>query len=358
MTEMLIWTVNLNFTNYSKDLTSLPKVLSQNGYLPPVILDVFLTLNLLIGSDVISVFGIVGNIVNIIVYHHQGYDDSVNITLTALAVSDIGALVTLIVFNVMINPWLLKSDVTFQPVEIAYMTMFYPHNYFIRVCGFITAFASFERCLCVLIPLKVKRVITKQRTITIIVAIYIILLLDFVPIYYVAYIDFNFNVVKNKSILGLIFRENPYNVFSISYYFTDLFVPYFTFFVIIVCTIIIAIKLKTRATWRKSVTRTTTTTTVVSSKEQKTVVMLMVVSVIFVVCLLPQSAILTTISSVPELSVVGAYLDLTLLLLSVAFFAETISSSVNVVVYYKMSSRYRETLLTLMHVFRQKYQKK
>ncbi|XP_059168552.1 uncharacterized protein LOC131950427 [Physella acuta] len=316
------------------------------GLLPPLVLNTVMGLCALVNEG-FGILGIVANIVNILVFYRQGYDDSVNITLTALAVSDIGALVTLQITNVMVNPWFLTLDLSFNQVDFVSLVSFYPHNYFIRVCGFITAFASFERCLCVVVPLKVKQIITKRVSIATNIFIFLFLCLDLVPVYYLTYFAWTFIPELNITKLIGIDRENPYNVYGISYYFTDLFVPYFSFFVIIVCNVIVAIQLNRRAAWKRSVTGNKVKPgEVVSNKEKKLVLMLTVVATIFIVCLIPQSAVLTTVSLVPEISMYGEYFDVALLCYNISNFTETVSSSVNLLVYYKMSTRYRDTIHT------------
>ncbi|XP_059168515.1 uncharacterized protein LOC131950404 [Physella acuta] len=214
------------------------------GLLQPLVLDIAIGLCALV-NEALGILGIVANIVNILVFYRQGYDDSVNITLTALAVSDIGALLTLQVCNLMVNPWIMNLDLDVSVINFEELVSFYPHNYFIRVCGFITAFASFERCLCVVVPLKVKQIITKRVSIATNIFIFLILCLNLVPIYYVSYLDWVFIPELNKTKLIGLNRENPYNVFGISYYVTDLFIPYLSFFVIIMCNVIIGFQLKT-----------------------------------------------------------------------------------------------------------------
>ncbi|XP_059168541.1 neuropeptides capa receptor-like [Physella acuta] len=313
------------------------------GLLPPVVLQVVMGLCAVV-NEALGILGIVANIVNILVFYRQGYDDSVNITLTALAVSDIGSLLTLQIFNIMINPWFMTLDIDVYVITFVELVSFYPHNYFIRVCGFITAFASFERCLCVVVPLKVKQIITKRVSIATNIFIFLFLCLNLVPIYYVTYLGWTFMPIFNKTILIGMNKMDPYIVFGISYYFTDLFIPYFSFFVIILCNIIIGIQLNRRALWRSSIATTSKATSEsFPSKEKKLVLMLQLVAVVFIVCLIPQSAVLTTISFVPELSILGNYFDVALLCTFISNFTETITSSVNLIIYYKMSSRYRNT---------------
>ncbi|XP_059168392.1 neuropeptides capa receptor-like [Physella acuta] len=342
-----------NTTNASSlvDAMKVETSLSVSIWIHPLIWDFFVTFNNTVCGNIIAVFGIFGNIINIIVFYKQGYEDSVNITLTALAVSDIGALLTVLMFNEMLNPWFLKADLPILQTDFISMLAFFPHNYFIRVCGLITAFASCERCLCVLVPLKVKQIVTKRFSVIVNICIFFIMVLDLFPVYYVVYFDWMFIPQLNKSIIASHFRQNPYNIFSISYFVTDVFIPYFTFFTIILSNIIIAIKLKSRSEWLNSVShQNTNKEKFVSNKEKKVVLMLTVVSVIFIVCLIPQSAILTAVSQVPGLGNGGIYFDLAMLCYSFAYLMEAVCSSVNIVVYYKMSSKYRETIRSMAFI--------
>ncbi|XP_059168421.1 FMRFamide receptor-like [Physella acuta] len=335
-----------NLTTLTTEVTTTAVVSASVGlYVSLVVRDFFLTFNMLVCGNIIGVLGICGNIINIIVFNKQGYEDSVNITLTALAVSDIGALITLIIFNVMINPVFEKANLPMIPVDVASMAGFYPHNYFIRVCGLITAFASCERCLCVLVPLKVKQIVTKKVSVLVNVLIFIIMLLDLFPVYYVVYLDWMFVPGLNKTVVAASFRKNLHAVFGISYIVTDLFAPYFTFFVIIFSNITIGLKLNLRSKWIQSVSqKPSNKEKFVSNKEKKVVLMLTVVSVIFIVCLIPQSAILTAVSQLSELAVRGVYFDVALVCYSISYLMEAVCSSVNILVYYKMSSRYRNTI--------------
>ncbi|XP_059145666.1 growth hormone secretagogue receptor type 1-like [Physella acuta] len=319
---------------------------SSSIYIPPLLLDFFMVFNLLIFGEIVGVLGIVGNIINIIVFYKQGLKDSVNISLAALALSDIGSLMSLQIINVMLNPWFISASQIVRAYDFVIMVAFYPHNYFIRVCGFITAFVSLERCLCVVAPLKVKRIMTPRVAVVVNVLIFTVTLLDMFPVYYTAYLDWKFYPGLNRTMVGMVFRQNPYLVYAASYIITDLFIPYFTFFVIITSTVIIGIRLSNRALWRQSVSKVTKADNV-STKEKKVVVMLVTVTLIFIVCLLPQSAFLTATSFVPGLVFFGTNSDLSFLCYCMCYLTETVSSSVNIVVYYRMSGRYRETLVSV-----------
>ncbi|KAI8786160.1 FMRFamide receptor [Biomphalaria glabrata] len=323
----------------SSDIISEPK----RGLINPHLLEFFMIFNLLICSELIGLFGIFANVINIVVFTKQGFQDSVNVTLTALAISDIGALVTLQLTTLLTNPFVFSATLSFSPVELLGMVSFYPHNYFIRVSGFITSFAAVERCLCVVMPLKVKGIITSKVAVIVNVIIFLIISLNMLTPYYYVYFSWTFVPFLNTSILGVSYREGWEAAFGVSYFVTDLFEPYFTFFILIVSTFVMTARLKSTVSWRKSVTSSSSKSGL-PSKEKRLVVMLATVSLIFIICLIPQSAILTAVSIVQELNAKGAYFDVALVIYCISYLAETICSSVNILVYYKMSSKYRETI--------------
>ncbi|XP_059145201.1 uncharacterized protein LOC131932325 [Physella acuta] len=145
------------------------------------------------------------------------------------------------------------------------------------------------------------------------------------------------------TVLGSYARINPYDVSHVSFIVTDLLIPSVTFTTIIACTTITGIQLQQIGKTRKSMTSDKN----ISNKEKKVAVMLVVVSVIFIACLAPTSATLSTVGFVPGMSVYGEYFDVALLLYEMSFLTETLSSSVNVLVYYRMSSKYKSTLKSM-----------
>ncbi|XP_059138925.1 lysophosphatidic acid receptor 4-like [Physella acuta] len=320
--------------------------------IPGWILDVLLGTNAIFG-ELLTIFGIIGNIINIIIFYKLGFTDTVNITLTFLALTDLGALVTLQAFNVLVNPWFLQLDVNIIPLDIAVMVSFYPHNYFIRVCGFITAFASVERCLCVVFPLKVKRWVTTKVVVVTNVTIYFITLFNEFPAYYTGYIGWKkISPGNNKTYLGIVFRSVSKSMYDVSYLITDLFLPYATFIVIIVSTVILSFKLNHRAKWVKTLSSVNKRDKNISQSEKRVIRMLTTISITFIVCLMPQSAILSAVSLVPGLGLYGKYFDIALVCYNVAYYTESINSSITIVVYYSMSSNYKKTLQQMFACFK------
>ncbi|KAK6962902.1 G-protein coupled receptor C02B8.5 [Biomphalaria glabrata] len=328
--------------------TTRAAVAKPDGLVSYEVREIVVTANILFG-EIVGLLGIVANVINVVVFSKIGFSDTVNISLAALAISDVGALVTLQWFNVIVNPWFLQLDLPFLPLEIQSLTAGYPHNYFVKVTGFITAFVAFERCLCVTLPFKVKTLITKRFAIGFNVAVFFSIALTMFPVYYTAYYDWKFDAKKNKTVLGIFYTKNINDVLGPSLFLTNSVVPLVSFAVIILCNIVIAFRLKRAAAWRQMSTSASNTApaAAVSLKEKKMVKMIVTVSVIFIICFIPSSAMLTARALMPELSITGVYSNINAMVATYAMEMETVNSSITIVVYYRMSSKYKETLLLM-----------
>ncbi|KAI8795002.1 psychosine receptor [Biomphalaria glabrata] len=322
--------------------------------LDSLISDFFNIFNLLIVGEVIGILGILGNVFTIRNFYKQGFHDTVSVTLTALALSDIGALVTQQGYNILINPWLSRMELDFSLYDMVAVFFFYPNGYFIRVSGLITAFASFERCVSVTLPLKVRLLFSRKVVLIVNVLIFFLISIYLFPLYYFYCVEFVYlvNPLTNRTIYTLIYRENADIVLHVSYLLIDLAVPYFTFLVTTVSTVVIVVQLRSKAKWRSAVVsgKTQGEKSDALLKEKRTSVMLVTVSLIFIVCLIPHSAVLTALSFVRELKLGGAYFNIAFLCYTFTFLMETINCSVSILVYYKMSTKFRTTAQEMLKV--------
>uniref|UniRef100_A0A2C9L3S7 G-protein coupled receptors family 1 profile domain-containing protein n=1 Tax=Biomphalaria glabrata TaxID=6526 RepID=A0A2C9L3S7_BIOGL len=322
--------------------------------LDSLISDFFNIFNLLIVGEVIGILGILGNVFTIRNFYKQGFHDTVSVTLTALALSDIGALVTQQGYNILINPWLSRMELDFSLYDMVAVFFFYPNGYFIRVSGLITAFASFERCVSVTLPLKVRLLFSRKVVLIVNVLIFFLISIYLFPLYYFYCVEFVYlvNPLTNRTIYTLIYRENADIVLHVSYLLIDLAVPYFTFLVTTVSTVVIVVQLRSKAKWRSAVVsgKTQGEKSDALLKEKRTSVMLVTVSLIFIVCLIPHSAVLTALSLVRELKLGGAYFNIAFLCYTFTFLMETINCSVSILVYYKMSTKFRTTAQEMLKV--------
>ena len=120
--------------------------------------DIFVTINMAILAQIISLFGVVANIVNIIVFTKQGFGEAMTVTLTGLAVADLGTVTCQVWLSICWNPWfhLERLKLPFRPLDIEYLSAGHPRLSSVRISAWILALATFERCLCVTIPFKVR----------------------------------------------------------------------------------------------------------------------------------------------------------------------------------------------------------
>lgn len=156
----------------------------------------------------VSMFGVTANVMNMVVFCKQGFNNTINISFFALAVSDFCNLMTLLWNNVLFSGLFVLAGVRMSAHEMSYLTAGHPHICFTRITSWITVFITVERSLCIMIPMKIKQIVTPRRTTVIICAIFILIMLSFEPEYQTAYIDWKLDVNNNNTYLGIIFTSD------------------------------------------------------------------------------------------------------------------------------------------------------
>lgn len=197
--------------------------------------------------------------------------------------------------------------------------------------------------------LQVKETITVKRVTIIIIAVFVILISSVSPLYAVNRIDWKFYPHKNKTLLGLVFTANREQVERISFAFNNVFIPLTAYVIIIVCTITLVMKLHHTAKWRQTST-TSAQTDNVTLRNQRVAKMVVMISSLFIACFVPFSFIFIAMSLVPGLSLDGEHLNTLIITGGLGFFLESVNSSVNIFIYYSMSSRFKETCRNLFRI--------
>ena len=117
----------------------------------------------------VSVFGMAGNILIIITYIKIGFSESINISYCALGISDF-LCVTFVTWNaICFIPAFSNWNTPFIPREFVIPTGGASTDIFCQTTAWITACISLERCLCVVCPFKVKTLVTRRRTLLIMI---------------------------------------------------------------------------------------------------------------------------------------------------------------------------------------------
>jgi hypothetical protein len=129
-------------------------------------------------GSLIFFFGVICNIINIIVFLKQGLRHVVNISMFAIAVSDIGSLITFQLWNIIVT----NDNLFYKLISITDIIADWPHACFLQITIFITTYVTAERFVCIVLPLKVKQIFTSSRTKVIIGFVYFLIFLSLVPI--------------------------------------------------------------------------------------------------------------------------------------------------------------------------------
>lgn len=300
---------------------------------------IVLVVNFIIICGLIAYFGIIGNVVNLYIFTKQNVDNATNISLSGIAISDTCALLAVIWLGVCVNPLLQNGEVMFE--ELEYLTAGWPHCLFARITCIITVFITMERCLCVVIPLKVKNVFTRTRTIVIVLIIFVSQMLTAVPSYYSSYIGWKFITAKNKSVLGLCRIDNWEHVESVSFVLQAI-MQAGSFVLLVLFTVILVYNIRKNTKWRIASTSTIQNNTI-STRDSKLLRMIVLIAVILILCFTPGMICFVGMIFEPEYTMGGKYDNLFWVTWSVTFIFQTTNSSVNIFVYYIMSSNYRQT---------------
>ncbi|KAK0042739.1 FMRFamide receptor [Biomphalaria pfeifferi] len=300
---------------------------------------VYLVISLVLAQS-LCVFGIFANVINILLFRKMGYKEGVNVTLTALAISDIGNLAYKWGLTILNNPILFTGD--HKIFDVFVLTFVgYPSNTFIRVSTMITAFAALERCLCVMFPLKVKSMITPKVALVVNIFIFLFHSLYLFPRYYVIYVDWTHPPGRNDSVLAVLYKSNKDSVIPIASFFTDMILPYSTFAVLVFSSTVILVKLKSMSKWRQSVSSSKNRKSSLSNKDKKSAKLFMTVSFMCILLLLPDSLLFTIAGAMGLPTPNGGYGEKVKLAANLLLVLHIINSSCTVFIYYKMSSKYR-----------------
>ncbi|GFN86519.1 chemosensory receptor a [Plakobranchus ocellatus] len=326
-------------------------------------------------SQLCSVVAVISNSLSITVFVRLGFSEPSNISLVALAASDLACAVLLIWAN---SCFLLSSmDVRlpFDATNVSYLTGSIQWAFISRTVAWITAFISFERCLCILVPLKVKKLITSKSTLTAMIVIFIFTFCPGLNTFIRYRFRWVFYPYMNVTILDVVPLDNE-SIIQMDYIITVIcgFIqPLLAFFIVLMCTIFLVIQLRKLSSWRKSVTSAKSqwqhkpgedpapnsppTQDRSFRKEERLVRMVVAIATIFIVSYTPTCIMLLCSTIFDEFFFFGVYKRMYIVCGMATFLAQTISGGVNILIYYYMASKFRLALRCLLRLDRQEHEK-
>ncbi|GFO46856.1 chemosensory receptor a [Plakobranchus ocellatus] len=321
-------------------------------------------------SQLISSCAIIASSLSIAVFVKLGFSEPSNISLTTLAICDFTLAMLLTWSNLCF--WLTYHNVRlpFHGVNVTYLTGGTQWAFISSTVAWITAFISFERCLCILVPLKVRRLITPRGTF---VALLIIILLTFCPSFF-AFVRYKFVWVFNPYLNITILNTIPVNSESaillekISFVICGVIQPLVAFSIVLICTGLLVVQLRKISSWRLSVTsakshriqseenpvsNSSAAEARISQKEERLVRMVVAIATIFIVSYIPTCIMLLCFVAFDEFNLSGTYSRLFIVFSYITSLGQPISGSVNILIYYKMASKFRSVFRRLIRLDRQ-----
>ncbi|CAL1535392.1 unnamed protein product, partial [Lymnaea stagnalis] len=290
--------------------------------------------------------GFASNVFNILVFAKLGFQDTVNISILALTVADLGSLLTLQWRNICYFPQFLAADLPFIPSEVENATAGWLRICFVRMAAMITAYVPLERCLCITLQLKVKVVLTPKRVACILLGIVLLMVISVIPIFLDTQFVFKFYLLWNRTALGSVYSDDKgkteYTMLAFSTFYSLL-----TFIAIIILTAVLVRQLKINSKWRLT-SATSSKSPAMSTSYRKVSKIMIFILVTFVACYFPGTVSFLCALINPDFLPNGPYYGVLKIIVLASTVLETDSATANIAIYLKMSSKFRNQLFSLI----------
>ncbi|GFO13879.1 peptide receptor gpcr [Plakobranchus ocellatus] len=306
----------------------------------------------------VGIFGVIGNILIILVYMRLGFSETIHTSYLALAISDVLSVLCVIWIAIcntpLINLLLNRLQIVTELNHFARLTGGTLHVAFSKTTALITAWISTERCLCVVFPIKVKNIITRTVNTCVLVIIFIIgcgpIMLTYVTIRSEWRVDPLQNQTRFFLFVNAMDKEQTL-LNRVPHFLYDVAYPVVSWVVVIVNTAVLISKLKQSANWRKqhlNFPTTSATQRITSGRTNRVTKTTIIVASIFIACTLPISIAMISQVFLPEFSPVGKFRDLFMLNVWLVFLLSEVNSSVNIIVFTIMGAKFRSALLQML----------
>ncbi|CAG5124757.1 unnamed protein product [Candidula unifasciata] len=309
----------------------------------------------------ISVLGIIGNIINIKTFTSAKLEDGMSIAFLVLSFSDLGFLV--IMFGV-------GTSSIFYVIEVQseYHRWFQVEPYgttliltntgimFYVLTELTTTYVSLARCMCVTRPLHFKNTFTRRTTLVCTLTFATFGLATSIPVVVNMGFKEGFDIRVNTSRTTLWLSPNREAIKRGVWGLTDIFLPFTTQIIVLICLIVMANKLRNSLKFRQafktsdaenklSDTNTRDAKTQQSSKvdrkDTNIIKQVMLLSAVYIVCNTPKIIINITALLVDDFTLGRRYQNLYLILNSVRVLCETVNSSASLPIYYTYNGKFR-----------------
>ncbi|KAI8783641.1 growth hormone secretagogue receptor type 1 [Biomphalaria glabrata] len=294
----------------------------------------------------IGLMGLVANVINMLVFVRQGLNTSMNISFFSMAISDIVRILSVEWANICFNPYVEKLQVSIMFNYLFYVTGGWAAFCASRITLHITLYITVERCLCIVFPLTIRKFITITRTKMVIVLIYIANILTLVPECMTVYLAWVYDGNTNATVLSIGFRDFGVRTKGVTF-MLHVFLIVIGLFSIVVMTTVLVLQLRRRRKWRMKNSSRGFSKTSLTSRDRRAAALVIAVATAVAVCYIPIVSLSLVTLFVPDFYIGGKYYLYFKESWALAFLSGIINSSSNIIIYYHMNSKFKETFLKL-----------
>jgi hypothetical protein len=188
-----------------------------------------------------------------------------------------------------------------------------------------------------------KLIVTPKRVTLVTALVFIFCFCTVTPVYVISRLDTKYSSHRNRSVFGLVFTKDREYVERISFIINNFATPFIAFVIIVICTVILSYKLRDSTKWRDIAVKSSKDDRV-TNRNLKVAKMVVLISVIFIVCFVPNTISMLAVACILDLFLEGQYLNISIILGGLGYTLESLNSSVNIFIYYNMSSKYQNYL--------------
>ncbi|CAL1539329.1 unnamed protein product [Lymnaea stagnalis] len=324
-------------------------------------------------QPVIIFVGFISNVVNAVIFLKMGLKDSISLCFWVLSCTDMFSLVLLFAIRYVTNfPLYLPAGVHIDSLTLVFLIVYY-YLFVYDISQLITAYIAVQKCFCVALPFKFRTTFTRLRSFLVIAAISLACLALYVPIFTAQGISEAKNAQDNSTQLLFWTSSSRANIIVVVN-FWGILLPTACQITVMACLVVLVGSLKESSKFRQSLLSSPDDVSVVNgrckdnavgagmsqkgsadadgsrkvrkrSKEMQAVYSATFVSLIFVMCNFPRLLISYTSLVQPEFNLLRRYAGIYILLNIFRNTFEALSSSLNIFVFLKFNTRFRNTLL-------------
>lgn len=316
---------------------------------------------------ILSLIGIVSNIIIIKTFITMGLNDGVIISFLALAVFDLSYLIVSFCLGVATVFYVVefRYKLIFPIEPFGIKVFFFNIMILINVCNMLTTtYLAVARCMCIVKPLQFKNTFTSGRAIMVMAGIALFAVCSYTPLLANMAMKMKFDRKLNTSRPSLWLSAYRESIKVIVWTLMEMALPLVTEVIVIVCIIVMADSLRASARFRQSSTTVSHITCEsnhhgdskktnpdfskipdkLTGKDLRVVQQVVLISVVYIICNTPKILVSVFTNVEREFAIGRTYSILYLAVNSLGKHFEVFNSAVNIIIYYAYNTKFRTVL--------------